>query len=193
MSVRSGFVRMLRCLPCEQWLPVVGWETTYEVSDLGRVRSVARTGVHGREKAHYFPSRVLKQIASTAGGYLVVNLTDNADPTKPRRRIQLPVHKAVLEAFVGPRPPGMQACHGDGDRRNAALANLRWDTASANAADRTKHGTSTAGRPRTLLTPDLVRYVRTSEKSIRGLARELGRSENCVANCRKGIYYREVV
>ena len=27
----------------EQWLPVVGWKGFYEVSDLGRVRSVDRT------------------------------------------------------------------------------------------------------------------------------------------------------
>lgn len=45
------------------------------------------------------------------------------------------VHSLVLTAFVGPRPPGMEACHWDGDKTNNRIGNLRWDTTKANAAD----------------------------------------------------------
>jgi hypothetical protein len=51
------------------------------------------------------------------------------------------VHHLVLEAFVGPRPAGHEAAHGDGDKTNNALANLRWATPKENAADRYRHGT----------------------------------------------------
>jgi len=55
------------------------------------------------------------------------------------------VHRLILETFVGPCPPGMLACHGDGDTSNNRLDNLRWDTHSGNAADKTRHGTALAG------------------------------------------------
>lgn len=45
------------------------------------------------------------------------------------------VHRLVMEAFVGPRPPGLQVCHGDGNGSNNVLSNLRYDTAKANIHD----------------------------------------------------------
>lgn len=43
----------------------------------------------------------------------------------------------VLETFVGPRPDGMQSCHGpDFDKANNRLDNLRWDTVANNLAER---------------------------------------------------------
>ena len=56
------------------------------------------------------------------------------------------VSRLVLEAFVGPCPEGMEACHfPDRDTRNNRLENLRWDTPRSNQADRKIHGTSNAG------------------------------------------------
>lgn len=50
------------------------------------------------------------------------------------------VHICVLEAFVSPRPDGMDACHYDGNRLNNRLSNLRWDTRSNNHKDTVRHG-----------------------------------------------------
>jgi hypothetical protein len=52
------------------------------------------------------------------------------------------VHRLVLEAFVGPCPAGMEACHNNGVRTDNRLENLRWDTRSANCRDRIRHGTT---------------------------------------------------
>lgn len=53
------------------------------------------------------------------------------------------VHSIVLEAFVGPRPGGMEACHfPDRNKLNNALTNLRWDTKEANQADGKIQGTN---------------------------------------------------
>lgn len=54
------------------------------------------------------------------------------------------VHQLVLEAFVGPRPDGTEACHNNGTRTDNNLANLRWDTRKSNHADKKKHGTEWA-------------------------------------------------
>jgi hypothetical protein len=68
----------------------------------------------------------------TARGYLVVALG---------HRGTIYVHHLVLLAFVGPRPAGRQAAHGDGHRTNNLLSNLRWATPKENTADRYRHGT----------------------------------------------------
>ena len=72
-------------------------------------------------------------------GYPTVNLA--RDGRKSARRI----HRLVLEAFIGPCPPGMVACHNDGNRSNSDLANLRWDTPKANSDDTLRHGTRATG------------------------------------------------
>ena len=56
------------------------------------------------------------------------------------KRKDIPIHKLVLNAFVGPCPEGMEACHHDDDSFNNALSNLRWDTHKANAYDSIRNG-----------------------------------------------------
>jgi len=51
------------------------------------------------------------------------------------------IHRLVLETFVGPCPPGMQACHNDSNPGNNRTDNLRWDTPIGNSIDRIKNGT----------------------------------------------------
>ena len=56
-----------------------------------------------------------------------------------------PVHALVLEAFVGPRPTGMQCLHRDDDRTNNKLSNLRWGTCAENARDKIRNGNAPHG------------------------------------------------
>jgi hypothetical protein len=56
-----------------------------------------------------------------------------------RKTKYLAIHRAVLLAWVGPCPPGMQACHNDGNPANNRVENLRWDTHAANQRDRWIH------------------------------------------------------
>lgn len=51
------------------------------------------------------------------------------------------VHRLVLEAFVGPAPSAEhEGCHGNGDRSDNRIENLRWDTPAGNTVDRYLHG-----------------------------------------------------
>jgi hypothetical protein len=73
-------------------------------------------------------------LARRAGAYIRVVLRTE---TGTRNRA---VHQLVLEAFVGPCPPGMEACHfPDKTRTNNRLSNLRWDTHEGNVRDRMFH------------------------------------------------------
>jgi hypothetical protein len=50
------------------------------------------------------------------------------------------LHRLILEAFRGSCPPGLEACHNDGNPANNCITNLRWDSDISNAADAIKHG-----------------------------------------------------
>jgi hypothetical protein len=75
----------------------------------------------------------------SSNGYLNVNLHGKG----PSRCDS--VHALILEAFVGPRPPGHHACHNNGDRTDNRPENLRWDTVAGNCADKKAHGTHVEG------------------------------------------------
>lgn len=45
------------------------------------------------------------------------------------------VHRLMLEAFVGPCPPGLEGCHRNDVSTDNRIENLRWDTRSANMLD----------------------------------------------------------
>lgn len=131
----------------EIWLPIEGHEEAYEVSNLGRVRSLARrvrlVVRGGVETTRGVPPRILRP-GPTKHGHLTVAIG---------RRNSRQVHDLVLRAFVGPPAPGQEALHGDGNPANNALSNLRWGTRSENNFDITAH-------ERRRLSHDQVRYIR---------------------------------
>lgn len=121
--------------PIENWRPVVGFEGRYEVSDLGRVRSLDRRDHRG----HRIPGRLLRQcFTGRARNYLFVGLHWGGVTLKG-------VHILVLEAFVGERPSGADACHNNGIGTDNRVTNLRWDSRSANHMDKNAHGTMMRG------------------------------------------------
>lgn len=83
--------------------------------------------------------RWLKSGPSGRYGHRAVNIR------REDKLVTCRVHRLVLMTFVGPCPPGMEACHGDGDPANNRLDNLRWDTKKANAQDRIRHGRGASG------------------------------------------------
>ena len=96
-----------------------------------------------------------------------------------KRRRTFLVHLCVLRAFVGPRPDGMEGCHNDGDRMNAELSNLRWDTRSGNFSDKFSHGTAAIGErhPMAKLTDrqaEEIRIRRANGERPGRLAKEFG-------------------
>lgn len=116
----------------EQWRDVAEWEGKYEVSNLGRIRSLDRV-VKGRWGPTRYAGRTLKP--GWGSGYALVTLAE----TGRGRREQRYVHDMVLRAFVGPKPLGLEVCHNDGNAGNNRRDNLRYDTRSANGLDRSRH------------------------------------------------------
>lgn len=70
-----------------------------------------------------------------ASGYYVVSID----------RRQWKVHVLVLTVWVGPRPPGMQCRHLDGNKSNNRLENLVWGTPKENGEDNVRLGVQPRG------------------------------------------------
>jgi hypothetical protein len=134
----------------EYWLPVPNIDG-YRVSSLGRVMSKRRL-----RKTYVFPIR-------------------NRYPT-----LQLPgrgtvtVHTLVLEAFVGPKPPGKQCCHYDDMPTDNRLFQLRWDTPAANYRDAKRNGRITEKAVTEILD------LRSRGLSYRQIGRQVGMTANGV-------------
>lgn len=118
----------------ERWLPVVGFEGCYEVSDIGRVRSLDReiSTVSGKFRRY---RGQLRKSTPDKTGHRSMSLC------KAGTTVMTTVHRIVLAAFVGPRPPGAHSCHNNGDPADNRLVNLRYDTPSGNMRDQVRHGT----------------------------------------------------
>lgn len=153
----------------ETWKQIENFQG-YEVSNEGRVRS---------KKCVLKPQK-------HSGGYQIVSLY-----IKGKQNIRF-VHSLVLTAFVGERPDGYQACHGNGIKTDNRVSNLRWDTPSENQIDRDLQGTGFFGKQRKLtrLTSEKVLEIR--EKLIANAgnktktANQLGLSRTTVADIANG-------
>ena len=88
------------------------------------------------------------------------------------------LHRFILVAFRGPRPPGHEACHNNGIRTDNRLENLRWDTKRANDLDKKNHGTIPrgSGHKRSKLTEEEARFIYNARgvKTAKELSEQFG-------------------
>ncbi len=100
----------------EIWKDVAGFEGLYEVSNLGRVKSIPREKTKGG---------LLKQYVDRYG-YMKIVLYKNGNPH------YFTVHRLVAIAFI-PNPEGKKTVdHIDCNTKNNIVSNLRWCTNKEN-------------------------------------------------------------
>lgn len=147
----------------EIWKQVVGFEGFYEVSDMGRIRSLDRIDGMGRA----IKGKILR--GSMAGPQRRSYFLLSKNGVKHSEYLS----RIVLQAFVGPSDAGMYCCHGNGDFNDNRLVNLRWASPAENSADMKAHGTANYLRgedhPRTKLSADDVRKMRRIHAQGRGV------------------------
>lgn len=124
----------------EIWRPVLNYEDRYEISSLGRVRSIARVGFHPKNKygkTHKFivNQKLLSLSISKTTGYQMVSLHKNGKGTTKD------VHRILAMAFIPGYFEGACVNHKNGIRSDNSLSNLEWVTYSQN----TKHGYDVLG------------------------------------------------
>lgn len=108
------------------------------------------------------------------------------------------VHTLILEAFVGPRPRGMEGCHfPDRTPANCRLDNLRWDTPKANGQDKCLHGTQVQGigchqAKLTEREVEIVRRLHLAGYTYHAIGREFGMIYNTIRSIVQGKTWRHV-
>ena len=108
----------------EVWKPVKGYEGSYEVSNLGNVRSLSRV-VHRTTSDRFVRGQIMsKQLMPN--GYESVTLRKNG------RQRRLYVHRLVAEAFLPNEQSLREVNHRDENKSNNTLENLEWCSHSYN-------------------------------------------------------------
>lgn len=169
----------------EIWKTVPGYGDYYEVSSLGRIRSLARTVFKkhssGKLMRQEYPSKILNP-SKNVDGHLTVHIGLEG------QKYNAFVHHLVLLAFVGPRPYGLECCHNNGIADDNRPENLRWDTHANNNKDRKTHGTYPTGEkhPMSKLVKETVDAIRADTCSGPDAARKYGVGVSQISRIRRG-------
>lgn len=154
----------------EKWRPVPTLESFYEISNLGRIKSLERSIVRKDGKPMTYPSRIKKQHFDK-DGYKMTSLTAEGIKTK------VAVHRLVAIAFI-PNPDNYpQVNHKDGNKVNNCVDNLEWCNASQNNYHAYRLGlASNKGEKNgaSKLTHKKVEEIRTLYKTGRYQYKEIG-------------------
>ncbi len=116
----------------EIWKDVSGYEGIYQVSNLGRIKSLPRKRNHRNNTSYYTKEKIVKGTI-VRGGYLSFNLNKNSEIKHYR------IHQLVAMAFLGHKPDGTSAIvvdHIDDNRINNRLDNLQLITQRENTSKR---------------------------------------------------------
>lgn len=139
----------------EVWKPIKGYENEYEVSNLGRVRSLDREVVQsctkwGKPMTRKIKGTIISQV-DNCRGYFKVSLNKPGEERK-----SCFVHRLVAEAFVSNLGGKPNINHIDYNKHNNAASNLEWCTQRENVL----HSVERMRHPRkAILTNTGERYI----------------------------------
>ncbi|QJT70467.1 hypothetical protein [Microcystis phage MaeS] len=106
----------------EIWLDIIGYEGQYQISNLGKVRSLDRIDTRGYNQK----GRILRIKFTKNTGYATVSLSSGSQVVQHR------VHQLVAKHFVQNPYNKRVVNHIDGDKKNNNYDNLEWNTHSEN-------------------------------------------------------------
>lgn len=123
----------------EEWRDVIGYEGRYQVSSLGRVKTIAHTLFDSAGRYRRFPDKILSLIYGHNPKYGYAHVSLNKDGQSKR----IWVHRLVASAFIANPNNLPQVNHKDGNKRNNKVENLEW----CSCADNLKHALNMGLRP----------------------------------------------
>lgn len=117
----------------ETWKDIDDYKGLYQISNLGRVKSLNRVVIKKNGVHHPFKEKILSCEINNKG-YIMVALCKNT-------KIKLfSVHRLVAKAFI-PNPNNLsQVNHKDRNKENNHVNNLEWCTQSVNMQHAYKQG-----------------------------------------------------
>jgi hypothetical protein len=124
----------LDCL--EQWKNIPDYEGLYQVSDLGRVKSLERRVFTLNKNCIYKPI-IIKSFVTKRGYFEVRLCTNNTSKAKK-------IHRLLAESFIPNPNQKHQVNHIDGNKLNNNILNLEWVNNRENSCHRVKNSNLTS-------------------------------------------------
>lgn len=115
------------------WKDIKGYEGLYQISNLGRVKSLKRKVYAGRNTLRWQDERILSNNKTNGHGYKIVALS------KENRSQNKYIHRLVAEAFLDNPNNYKYINHKDENKDNNCVNNLEFCTAQYNATYRDLH------------------------------------------------------
>lgn len=164
----------------EIWKPLIGYEDDYEVSDMGRVRSITKVfecfskrGNHKHYRTKY--GRILKPSIQNSG-YEVVWLSKNGKVKA------MTVHRLIAQTFLTNKFNYYCVNHKNGNKCDNRLENLEWCTSGENL----KHAYDKLNRVHRKGTKIICIELNKSFENIKSASEELDINKNAISNVLAG-------
>lgn len=168
----------------EVFKPIKGYEGSYEISNLGRVKSLSRMVKGKGGGLRRVPERIMS-VRTGGREYLHATLCLNS---KYKTRT---VHGLVAEAFLDADPSRPQVNHINGDKFDNRVENLEWVTQSENmlhsykmGLHKRKVGSEVPGAKLTEREVGIIRKLHNTKKLFH---REIGEAFGVSKSTIKGI------
>ena len=163
----------------EEWRDIAGYEGLYQVSNLGRVKSLDRYVPH-KTFGKKFCKGCLMATHTNNAGYATVNLC------KGNQYKSIDVHRLVAEAFI-PNPNNLEVVnHKDENKKNNLVENLEWCTETYNNSYGTCRKRGSAKLKKIVLQCLAGVVVKEWESATDAELAIVGRSTGAISRCIRG-------
>lgn len=163
----------------EIWKDIPGYEQLYQISNMGRVKSLERNVVRGRGGLYKIEEKILK-CTKDKDGYLRVNLCKDG---KTKNYL---IHRLVASTFL-PNPDNLpQLNHIDEYKTNNCVDNLEYCTAeyNMNYGTRLEHFIKSKSIPILQFSFD-GEFIKKWDSTTQ-VKRELGINQGNISKCLRG-------
>ena len=157
----------------EEWKSIKGYESQYEISSFGNVKSLPKK--RGKKTYDYF----IRKNCIGRGGYYRISLCSDY------KIKSITIHRLVAIHFIDNKKNKPCINHKDGNKLNNAVENLEWCTYKENYKHAVKFGLtkkigSGENQPRHKLSINNVEEIRKSKLKVKQLSLKFNVSIYCI-------------